>query len=268
MKLLITGANGFLGSNFVKSCKGHDITCIVNNKSDKLPNNCRVIRHNLMNEINLEEKFDIVVHIAACPSSKICIKEPINGLHNIIQTFNVLEFCRKNEIKNVIFFSSCEVYGIGGDDIKEEHELKPLNMYAASKVSSESMCHAYHKSYGLNFIILRIVNVWGDNCQDDRFCSIIKHRFENEKCPEFVIKTKHKKRWLHVNDMCTKIHSLLNKKFPEFEIFNLVGEENLTQEDFISKFGTEFKVRYELEEPNGYCNNYNAIGIKLSSYLK
>ncbi len=270
MKILVTGANGFLGSNLVKyfiKNTSWNVYCMVNKNIDKLPNNCNIIYHNLLNPINIKYKFDIVIHIAACPSSKTCIQEPAQGLNNIIQTFNILEFCRLNHINKFVFFSSCEVYGIGGDEIDETHSLNPLNMYAASKVSGESMCFAYHKSYKINFILLRIVNVWGDDSQSDRFYSILKRKFKVEKCPEIIAKTKDRKRWLHINDMCKKTTDLLHKEFPKYEIFNLVGDDNLLPIEFISKFGDIFTIRYELDELDGYCNNCNANGTKLTSYL-
>jgi nucleoside-diphosphate-sugar epimerase len=271
MKVFITGANGFLGSNLAKYMDKNtdwDISCMVNNNSDKVPSTCRIIKHNLNHDIHLTEYFDVVIHIAACPSSKTCLQKPAEGLNNIIQTFNVLEFCRQNKVPNVIFFSSCEVYGDGHDSIKEDYPVRPLNMYAASKLSGESMCCAYHESYNLNFVIMRVINVWGDDCQSDRFCSIIKERFKNDSFPEFTVKTVDKKRWLHVDDMCKKIHLLLKKEFPKYEIFNLVGDEDITPEEFISKFGDKFKIQYNLEKTDGYCNNFNANGSKLSAYLQ
>lgn len=267
MKILITGSNGFLGSNISKFLyeKKYNVTCLINEKNNNVEN-FNTIKHDLTLEIPFNEYFDFVIHAAATPSSKECIKNPNKGFENIKQTFNILEFCKRNNIPNFIFFSSCEVYGKGGENI-EDSQLKSINMYGASKVSCEHMCSAYHYSYGLNVVIFRILNTWGEKCQKDRFPTIVQENFLNKTTPHFVIKTREKKRWLHVDDMCEKIFKVMNK-FPKFEIFNLVGDENLTMVEFISKFGTNFTFEYSIEEDKGYCNDFNANGSKLFSYLE
>jgi nucleoside-diphosphate-sugar epimerase len=267
MKVLITGSNGFLGSNLSKffKSKSYDVNCMVHKNREHVEE-FKIIEHDLLNEFINDEYFDIVVHTAAISSSKVCIKEPKRGLDNITQTFNILEFCKRNKIPKFIFFSSCEVYGKGGEN-SEDTQPESINMYGASKVACEHMCAAFNKSCDLHVVIFRLLNTWGENCQDDRFPTIIQNKFKNENVPHFKIKTRDRKRWLHVNEMCEKVYKVM-QKFPSFEIFNLVGDENLTMVEFISQLGTNFTYEYMNESENGYCNDFNASGFKLYAYLE
>lgn len=272
MKVLITGSNGFLGRNILKYIIDHfsdwKLTCLVRSPSAGIPG-VHFIRHDLVEPIEIEETFDAVLHIAGCPSSRECIQEPSLGMNNIIHTFNILELCRKNKIPKLLFFSSCEVYGKGGESLKETDILNSVNMYGASKVAGEHMCAAYSSSYGLECAALRIMNTWGDWCQEDRFASIVQRAFKEHERPHFIIQSTARKRWIHVNDLAEKTIKLIQKELPEkFTVFNVAGDENLTLEEFIRKFGTNFSVEYNIKPfVKGYEPGFNADGSKLAHFL-
>lgn len=273
MKVLITGANGFLGVNIVNyiidKFPHWDLTCIVHVAHDKIPSGVRVLHHDLSIPLNMDETFDVIVHAAACPSSRDCIKNPSLGMNNIIHTFNILEMCRKNKVPKLIFFSSCEVYGRGSDTLKETDVLQSVNMYGASKVAGEHLCAAYAHSYGVQCVALRIMNTWGPHCQPERFASIVQKAFETQECPHFVIETTARKRWIHVKDLAHKTTDLIQVELSDvFTVFNVVGDENLTLEEFITKFGKKFTVEYNLKTlEQGYEPGFNADGSKLAHFL-
>ena len=272
MKLLITGSNGFLGRNIVKYIIDHfpgwNLTCLVRSQAANIPG-VRFVKWDLVNPIEITEAFDVVVHIAGCPSSRECIQDPSLGMNNIIHTFNILELCRKNKIPKLLFFSSCEVYGKGGESLKETDILNSVNMYGASKVAGEHMCAAYSSSYGIECAALRIMNTWGDWCQEDRFASIVQKAFKEQERPHFIIQSTARKRWIHVSDLCEKTVRLIQKELPEkFTVFNVAGDENLTLEEFIGKFGTNFSVEYKIKPfVKGYEPGFNADGSKLAHFL-
>jgi UDP-glucose 4-epimerase len=213
----------------------------------------------------MDSNFDLIIHAAGNSSSKECIAHPnIAFSDNILGTFNILEFARKTGVKSVVYFSSCEVYSKQLTDATETDPTVAYNMYGASKLCGEHMCEAYSKTYGIKFLIIRLLNTWGPHCQPQRFPSIIEQKFASEERPHFILDTTSRKRWLHIEVMAQRLITLINK-WPETacEVFNFVGDENLQLHEFISKFGKEFTWEYMVRtHESGYFPESNADGAK------
>lgn len=80
---------------------------------------------------------------------------------NVVGTYNVLEACREGGAK-LVFPSTREVYGEPlYSPMDEEHPLKPESLYALSKLVGEQYCRAFHRTYGLGVVVLRLTNVYG-----------------------------------------------------------------------------------------------------------
>ena len=81
---------------------------------------------------------------------------------NIRGTFNVLEACVANGIKRLVYSSSASVYGDAVEEpMTEDHPFNNKNFYGATKICGEAMARAYHHRYGLNYVGLRYMNVYG-----------------------------------------------------------------------------------------------------------
>lgn len=81
---------------------------------------------------------------------------------NIEGTFNVIEACRAAEIERLVYSSSASVYGDAVEEpMDEDHPFMNTNFYGATKVAGEQMCRAHHHRYGLNYVGLRYMNVYG-----------------------------------------------------------------------------------------------------------
>jgi nucleoside-diphosphate-sugar epimerase len=267
--ILITGGNGFVGINIINeiiNATDWNITCLINKTDDKIPENI-----NRIYDLNIDSYYDFIIHAGGNPSSKSCIENPQSALNdNIITTFHILEYARKNKIKNIIFLSSCEVYGHAIETSNENDLLKSYNMYGASKVACEHMLSAYCYSYGLSGVSIRLLNTYGPYCQKERFPSIIKYKFENEKIPHFVLSNKTKKRWLNIQEMANRIIFIMNNMPNGHETFNFVGDENLSLVEFIHKLsnGKHFTYEYLKEEIQGYTHEGNADGSKFIEFYK
>jgi len=105
---------------------------------------------------------DAVVHLAALWLLH-CQDYPRSAFEvNIRGTFNVLEACVKNNIKRLVYSSSASVYGDALEiPMTEDHPFNNITFYGATKVAGEQMVRAYHHRYGLDYVGLRYMNVYG-----------------------------------------------------------------------------------------------------------
>lgn len=173
MKILITGGAGFIGSHIADLLieNGYDI-CIVDNLSTgKLENvnpkakfrKCDVRDSNLFSIIE-EEKPQIVIHNAAQLSVRNSVDDPENDASiNIIGGLNLLEACKKLQIKKIIFASSGGV--VYGEQkhfpADESHPLNPISPYGVAKLSFEKYLFYYNYIFGIKYIALRYANIYG-----------------------------------------------------------------------------------------------------------
>lgn len=177
-KILVIGGAGFIGSFVVAELLKHNVAEVViydnfargkhSNIAEYLkdprcrlyPNGGDIRDIDLLNDAM--HGMDGVVHLAAMWLLH-CKDFPRTAFHvNIEGTFNVLEACVKNNIKRLVYSSSASVYGDALEvPMTEEHPFNNRNFYGASKIAGEAMCHAFHDRYGLSYVGLRYMNVYG-----------------------------------------------------------------------------------------------------------
>ncbi len=201
MKILVTGAAGFIGSKlmFMLAKRGDEVVGLDNindyydvrlkygrlaecgfektedgfvfgtiYQSSIFPN-CRFVRMGLEEKTFLDklfekEKFDKVVNLAAQAGVRYSITNPYAYMwSNLYGFLNVLEACRHNEVKYLVFASSSSVYGLNSKVPYSEDDKvdNPVSLYAASKKSNELMAHSYAKLYGIPMTGLRYFTVYG-----------------------------------------------------------------------------------------------------------
>jgi len=106
--------------------------------------------------------IDGVIHLAAMWLLH-CKDFPRTAFNvNIEGTFNVLEACVKNNIQRLVYSSSASVYGDASEvPMTETHPFNNRNFYGATKIAGEAICRAFHDRYGLSYVGLRYMNVYG-----------------------------------------------------------------------------------------------------------
>lgn len=174
MRVLITGSSGQIGTNlglYLQS-QGHFVFGIdirPNTWTDEfetLLQDLSAPYHNFKDGIGHVEyppDLDIVVHLAAHAKVHELVEQPDRALENITMTYNVLEFCRHNNLP-VIFSSSREVYGDIHRYITEESYADfafTESPYSASKISGEALIYSYAQCYDLRYFVFRFSNVYG-----------------------------------------------------------------------------------------------------------
>lgn len=173
--VLITGGAGYIGSHTVNYLLKHGFKNIViidsleNGNEDLLPTEVIFIKTNLSNKIELENafkkySFDAIIHFAAYAYVGESMKNPGKYFQNNISCgINILELMVKYKCNNIVFSSTCSIYGDidGFEKINENFNVNPLNPYAKSKLIFENIMQWYKDIYNINFISLRYFNAAG-----------------------------------------------------------------------------------------------------------
>ena len=173
MRVLVTGGAGFIGSHLVEKLieSGYEVVVIDNLFRGKIENLESVIdkivfvKENIIDAEKIKpyiKNSEFVFHLAALSRVIPSIENPRLCLeYNVKGTEIVARLCSKYNTK-LVFSSSREVYGNANYlPVDEQHPLNPENPYGASKVAAEKIIEAYGKCYGLNYVILRLANVYG-----------------------------------------------------------------------------------------------------------
>ena len=112
----------------------------------------------------MREYFDAVVHLAAQTMVPYSIEHPDEDCEiNLAGLINVLENCREYKVKTVLFASSAAVYGNNENvPLHEDLALMPMSFYGITKMTSEHYLRVYHELYGINTVVFRFANVYGE----------------------------------------------------------------------------------------------------------
>lgn len=197
MKILITGAAGFIGYHVTNHLAeyGHTLVGIDNlcdNKDIELKyarlallgvdvkkavsgtpqqgmNGIRFQRMDVLDRVSLDElcrteSFDAIIHLAALTGSTQARLHPAAFYDtNVTGTINMLEMARRHGVQHFLFSSSSAVYSALAESPLQEddHVDTPLNMYGASKRSAELLCYSYARAYGVPVTIFRLFSVYG-----------------------------------------------------------------------------------------------------------
>lgn len=120
------------------------------------------------------ESFDFCFNLAVIPLPASLVEPKRVVDRNILMTTNVCEMARAGRIRRLVQFSSSEVYGTARTaPMDETHPLEAETPYAASKVATDSIALSYHRTFGLNVVLLRPFNNYGPRQNDKAYAGII-----------------------------------------------------------------------------------------------
>ncbi len=260
MKLLITGGNGFIGSNLIikilneyKKYKILNLDCDTyasNIKSLKFLNKYKNYRHSKVNICNrnvLRRVFknfepDVVLNIAAETHVDNSIKKPQKFIKtNILGTYNLLElsrdYCKAKKKFIFIQISTDEVYGDLGKkntSFKENSVISPSSPYSASKASGDHLVNSYFRTYKLPTIITRCTNNYGPYQSLEKLIPKVIFNALNNKIIPVYNKGREIRDWIHVEDHAEAILKVI-KYGKEGNVYNIGSRNKITNIDLIKK---------------------------------
>jgi len=166
MNIAITGGSGLIGSELSRLfTREHNIIILDFKEPKDTDISFRKVDIESYDQVvDATKKIDVIIHLAAALGVVETEKNPVKTLDvNAIGTKNVLEACKKNNIKKIIFSSSSEIYGEPERvPIKETDRITPITTYGISKLMAEEYIKSYSKTYGIKYTIFRLFNVYGE----------------------------------------------------------------------------------------------------------
>ena len=280
-KIIITGGNGFIGSNLVrffikkkyfvinidknKYSKGSYLLKDISNKNYKFYK--LDINSKKIYEIFTNFKPIAIFNLAAETHVDRSIDSPKDFIQsNILGTFNILEQLRKYKKKynkniRLVHISTDEVYG----DIKknlrsnENYSYKPSSPYSASKASSDHLIKSYVRTYNLNAVISNCCNNYGPGQFPEKLIPTLIFNILNNKYLPIYGKGKNSREWIFVNDHCEGLYSIF-KKGKIGESYNIGTNKNITNLNLTKillkiirnknfKFGKKVKIKFVKDRP-------------------
>jgi len=245
MKILITGAAGFIGFNLAKyfleknnkikvyGIDNFDDYYSVQLKKDRIKeirfyNNFKFFKLNICNKKSLNQllkkhKFDCIYHLAAQAGVRYSILHPQKYYDsNIVAFTNLLEASRAHNIKKIIYASSSSVYGESKKfPLTENLPINPKNVYALTKKINEELAIIYKETYKMNIVGIRFFTVFGEWGRPDMFMlKYLKNIFFNSKF-ELFNNGNHYRDFTYIGDVVKILYVLKNLNFYKENVLNI-----------------------------------------------
>jgi dTDP-glucose 4,6-dehydratase len=232
MRILVTGAAGFIGSNFTRHWVEHhpgdqvvayDLLTYAGNRESLADIEDRIVfvegdiaDPELAERTLREEEVEIVVNFAAESHNSLAVVDPGRFFRtNVIGTQTLLEAARRTGVERFHHISTCEVYGdmpLDSDEVfTEETPYRPRTPYNASKAGADHAVGAYFETYGLPVTITNCSNNYGAYQFPEKVIPLFATNALDDKPLPLYASTANKREWLHVLDHCRAIELVLDR---------------------------------------------------------
>ena len=301
MKILVTGAAGFIGFHVTKKLLDLKYQVIgidnFNNYYDAKLKNARqkylkkhykknlvILKKDLKNLLSLKllfkkYKFSYVINLAAQAGVRYSISKPDNYFDsNIVGFYNLLKCCKEYKVKHLIVGSSSSVYGNQKNNTNEKFNTnKPLSFYAATKKTNEIMAYSFSNVYKLPITILRFFTVYGPWGRPDMALYKFTKAISKNKKFNLFNNGDHYRDFTYIDDIVQGV-ILSIKKIPNkkrlsdvpYNIYNLGNNKTIFLKNFVKEieFQLKKKAKYKnLKLQNGDVLKTSANILKAKKIL-
>lgn len=282
MKILVTGGAGFIGYHLCEQLlkEGHTVVALdnindyydPNLKYDRLSQlgiskaeasvwNLTVASHkhkalqfvrmNLedreaLPELFKKESFNLVCNLAAQAGVRYSIENPEVYIDtNVVGFLNILECCRNNNIKRLVYASSSSVYGNSLDvPFTEKQSVdEPISIYAATKKSNELMAHTYAHLFGINAVGLRFFTVYGPWGRPDMAMFLFTDAIINNKPIKVFNEGNLSRDFTYISDIIGGVMTVISSASKsKNQIYNVGNSKPVKLLDFISALEAELGI--------------------------
>jgi dTDP-glucose 4,6-dehydratase len=230
MRLLVTGAAGFIGANFAHYWARHhpedrvvalDALTYAGNLANLQPVRDKITFAGVdigdlpaVEALLRENRIDVVVNFAAESHNSLAVLDPERFFAtNVLGTQRLLEACRRVGLARFHHVSTCEVYGdLALDDpgaFTEDSPYRPRTPYNASKAGADHAVRAYHETFGLPVTITNCANNYGPYQFPEKVIPLFATRALNGLPLPVYASSANRREWLHVDDHCAAIDRVL-----------------------------------------------------------
>jgi dTDP-glucose 4,6-dehydratase len=232
VRLLVTGAAGFIGSNFVHYWRerrpddhvvAYDLLTYAGVR-ENVPEDVPFVQGDiadleLAEQTLAEHDIDVVVNFAAESHNSLAVQDPaLFARTNVLGTQQLLEASRRQGVRRFHHISTCEVYGdlaLDSDEsFSEESPYRPRTPYNASKAAADHYVRSYFETFGLPTTITNCSNNYGPFQFPEKVIPLFTtHALDDRELPLYA-STQNKREWLHVRDHCRAIELVLEQGEP------------------------------------------------------
>lgn len=256
MKVLVTGAAGFIGSHLAKKFadRGDEVVGIDNFNDIVYPSeikrqraqalapltNFRMVEEDIRNREALfalfaAEKFDAVAHLGALAGVRNAVKYPDLYVEvDLNATQHLMDAARATDVGNFVFASTSSVYGRTETIpfVESDNCDRPLQPYAAAKRAAEILGYSYHHLFGFNFTVLRFFTVYGPSGRPDMMAYLLAESITKGVQIPLYDNGQMYRDWTYVDDITDGVVAAVDRPLG-YEIINIGRGEPTLLRDFV-----------------------------------